>query len=162
MCGIAGYYVRKPERVSHINLTQLSKELLFAIDDRGGDACGYVAFTDEWASQEQKAACAAVEFEIEMHPVPSNLRTIMMHTRFATQGKASFPENNHPVRSGAIRVTHNGVIMNDDEVFQAVTQSPDGAGGQRGNRGHHQRVRLGERDRCIGGAGRLLRHRSHI
>ena len=117
MCGIAGIYIRKPQNLGHVDLSAASKELLWSIDSRGGDACGYLAITMEGQMQEQKAACAALEFEKEMRDMPDNLRTLLMHTRFATQGNKAFPENNHPVRSGSIRVVHNGVIVNDDEFF---------------------------------------------
>ena len=100
MCGIAGIYVRNLGRISHVDLSQVSREMLFAIDSRGGDACGYVAVDLNGMFQEQKAACSALTFEAEMRPMPTNMRTLMLHTRFATQGKAAFPENNHPVRSG--------------------------------------------------------------
>jgi len=120
MCGIAGIHLRKPANLGHVNFSAVSKELLFAIDERGGDACGYVAVGEDGLLQEQKAACPALDFENEMRPMPSDMRTLLLHTRLATQGLAAFPENNHPVRSGPIRVIHNGVIYNDDDVFAAM------------------------------------------
>lgn len=118
MCGIAGVYLRKPNNLAHVDFSAVSRELLFAIDERGGDACGYVAVDMDGGLQEQKAACPALDFEGEMRPMPDNMRTLLLHTRLATQGKAAFPENNHPVKSGPIRVIHNGVIHNDDKVFE--------------------------------------------
>lgn len=120
MCGIAGVYLRKPDNLAHVDFSAVSRELLFAIDDRGGDACGYVAVGLDGILQEQKAACPALDFEGEMRPMPSDMRTLLLHTRLATQGRAAFPENNHPVKNGPIRVIHNGVIYNDDEVFKVT------------------------------------------
>lgn len=53
-----------------------------------------------------------------MYAMPENMRSMLLHTRFATQGKPAFPENNHPVKSGNIYVVHNGHISNDDEIFR--------------------------------------------
>jgi hypothetical protein len=47
--------------------------------------------------------------------VPRDTKTAILHTRYATQGRPSVNENNHPVWSPdqTIALVHNGVIWND-------------------------------------------------
>ena len=119
MCGIAGFYVRKIGRTA-FDPTRLAVELLHSVDHRGGDATGYAAFAADGSMQMQKAACKASTFMTGMRKLPDDTQTVLLHTRWATQGKAAFPENNHPVVSGATYVVHNGHIANDRELFAAL------------------------------------------
>ena len=100
--------------------------LLFALDYRGGDATGYVAVSDEEVEW-QKASCKADEFYKERRALPYAPRSILVHTRMATQGSAAFPENNHPVRRGSVYVVHNGHVFNDREVFKKTNRQRYGS-----------------------------------
>lgn len=46
--------------------------------------------------------------------------TVLLHTRFATQGSPRVLANNHPMFSGTSAVVHNGCIMNDDYLFKEM------------------------------------------
>ncbi len=47
--------------------------------------------------------------------------TLMMgHTRWQTVGDASNNENNHPIPAGNVIGTHNGTILNADELFDLL------------------------------------------
>lgn len=119
MCGIAGYHIRRMSRVS-FNPSALAAELLLGIEERGKDATGYVAVSADGSLQSQKAACAASVFVSACRSLPADTRTVLLHTRLATQGKAAFPENNHPVTSGGVHVVHNGHIYNDRALFGSL------------------------------------------
>jgi len=119
MCGIAGFYVRKIGRTA-FDPSRLAAELLLSVDHRGGDATGYAAFAADGSMQMQKASCNAKPFLTGMRRLPEDTQTVLLHTRWATQGKASFPENNHPVCSGGTYVVHNGHISNDRELFRKL------------------------------------------
>jgi len=96
--------------------------LLSSINHRGGDATGFVAIgenTIEW----QKASCDAFDFYKERRNIPHNTRSVLLHTRMATQGSAAFPENNHPVRRGSVYVVHNGHVWNDDKIFKKTNRT---------------------------------------
>jgi asparagine synthetase B (glutamine-hydrolysing) len=127
LCGIAGFHLRKPNARLDFDPDAMMRDLLLGIDHRGGDATGYAAFGQSGAVQMQKAACAVWPFLKEARKLPEDVRTSILHTRMATQGKAAFPENNHPVVSGDVYVTHNGHVWNDDEPF-AWTGAPARAG----------------------------------
>ena len=119
MCGIAGIHVFNPENAPKYSKMENAIDNLFsAIDHRGGDATGFVAISDEGNVVWQKASCNAFEFYKERRNIPWGTRSVLLHTRMATQGSAAFPENNHPVRRGSVYIVHNGHIWNDNEVFR--------------------------------------------
>ena len=123
MCGIAGIHIFNPDSAPKWNKLEHAVDNLFAaIDFRGGDATGFVAVSEEetiW----QKASCNAFNFYRERKNLPYGVRSILLHTRMATQGLAAFPENNHPVRRGSVYVVHNGHIWNDNEIFRKTNRT---------------------------------------
>lgn len=124
MCGIAGMYLRDPE--AKANLDTVLDTMLDEIEHRGGDATGFVALGSEGVTEWQKAACSAEEFTRYRRPVPKGTRTILAHTRWATQGLPAFVENNHPLRRGSFFVIHNGHVNNDNKLFELAGRKPYG------------------------------------
>ena len=115
MCGIAGVHLRDPEL--RVNMDDILDSLLESIEPRGDDATGYVAIggeVDEW----QKASCGARVFNQYRRIVPRGTRTLLAHTRLATQGLPAFIENNHPIKRGPFYIVHNGHVNNDAELFR--------------------------------------------
>jgi len=92
--------------------------MLETIDHRGGDATGFVAIGEDGSKTWQKASCKARDFYLERKEIPYRTRSVLMHTRMATQGSPAFPENNHPVRRGSVFIVHNGHVWNDKEIFR--------------------------------------------
>ena len=43
-----------------------------------------------------------------------------MHVRDYTKGHPTIEANNHPIRHGAVVGIHNGIIVNDEEIFAAL------------------------------------------
>lgn len=125
MCGIAGIHIFKPEEFTpkYSKMEYAVDALFAAINHRGGDATGFVAIGDDGRTEWQKASCDAFDFYKERRPIPWNTRSVLLHTRMATQGSAAFPENNHPVRRGSVYIVHNGHIWNDWEVFKKTNRT---------------------------------------
>lgn len=119
MCGIAGIHMKKPGSIDGHKLERFINELLLGIEHRGKDATGLAAVTVDNRVTMSKEPIAASDF-IKGRPSlgMDQLRTAILHTRFATQGHQSNNANNHPVLSGTTFVTHNGHISNDDELFR--------------------------------------------
>jgi glucosamine 6-phosphate synthetase-like amidotransferase/phosphosugar isomerase protein len=115
MCGIAG--IHRLDSRPFPNLDAFVSGLLDGIEPRGYDATGYLALDDAGGVQLQKASCRAYYFNLNRARLSEHARTVLLHTRFATQGKPAFPENNHPVSSGSIYCVHNGHVRNDAELF---------------------------------------------
>jgi len=116
MCGIAGAYIRDPKL--EVDLDSMLSTMLESIDHRGGDATGYLALDSFGVAEWQRASCDAKDFNRNRRPVPVGTRTILAHTRYATQGLPAFIENNHPLRRGSFYVIHNGHVINDQELFK--------------------------------------------
>ena len=125
MCGIAGVYLRDPDfRID--NLDAMLDTMLDEIEHRGGDATGYLALNAEGVAEWHRAACDVRDFTKYRRPVPKGTRTIMAHTRYATQGLPGFIENNHPIKRGPFYVIHNGHVSNDQQLFKLAGRRPFG------------------------------------
>jgi hypothetical protein len=111
MCGIAGFSM-SPN--STVNVRSLAHELLSAIQFRGSDASGF-AFTKGGTSGVYKNDQPGGQ--LPLSELPRRAETVILHTRYATQGAVTDNRNNHPVLSpeANIALVHNGVISNDYE-----------------------------------------------
>lgn len=116
MCGIAGIHIL--DTSVRVNTDAALSTMLNEIDSRGGDACGHVALGAEGVLEWQRAAVDAADFNKHRRGVPKGTRTILAHTRWATQGLPGFMENNHPIKRGPFYVIHNGHVSNDWDMFK--------------------------------------------
>ena len=117
MCGIAGLYL-KDSFHGQYDVDDLVDGLLLGIESRGRDATGYVAVRKGGeVALFDKTDAPAKDFVLLRENVPSDLRFALLHTRLATKGATKDNENNHPVLFKTCFATHNGVIRNDDELF---------------------------------------------
>ncbi|MBA3348804.1 MAG: hypothetical protein H0T13_09620 [Actinobacteria bacterium] len=113
MCGIAGYSV-SPE--SSVMRTLSAQALLAGIAERGADAVGYAhrgAGRAVTIHKRRSGASALLE-EVD---VPADATQALVHVRDYTKGHPRIEANNHPIRHGAVVGIHNGIIVNDEEIF---------------------------------------------
>ncbi len=120
MCGIAGYKAFGKHRPT---LTEL-RELILAIESRGGDATGGAWLNEKNKLHVIKGAVKSPDFVKYKTflglgtkiPMP---KQAVFHTRRKTKGDQKNNLNNHPihVRDAGIALVHNGSISNDDEIF---------------------------------------------
>ncbi|MFZ5852270.1 MAG: class II glutamine amidotransferase [Actinomycetota bacterium] len=126
MCGIAGISAKPGD----LNARTLSSALLRKIEVRGRDATG-VAFVDTRAAHRRDRVSGALR--INKAPVSARAfigsdkfdvdpaaRTVLLHTRLATQGSTKRNVNNHPIVAGDVVGVHNGVLDNDREIFAEI------------------------------------------
>jgi glutamine---fructose-6-phosphate transaminase (isomerizing) len=113
MCGIAGYSLVASSRVDR---TLAAQVLLAAIAERGADAVGYAYRGAGLALGLHKQRSGASELLADVR-VPAAASQLVLHVRDYTKGHPRIEANNHPVRHGAIAGVHNGIILNDDEIF---------------------------------------------
>ena len=121
MCGIAGIVSAD----GRVNLTHV-RRLWRAIEDRGTHASG-MAFRrpDEESIQVVKgpfSASVAIDKGTVAH-MGSSVDFVLLHTRFTTQGSTRVNANNHPVCRNGVILTHNGVISNDQAIFDDLAAS---------------------------------------
>ena len=112
MCGIAGYCLTAE---SDLDRTLAAQALLAGIAERGADAVGYAyRHGGETIVHKQRSGASALIDRIEIAP---NATQVLLHVRDYTKGHPRIEANNHPVRHGTVVGIHNGIIVNDDDIF---------------------------------------------
>ncbi len=113
MCGIAGYSLSTESRIDR---TLAAQALLAGIAERGADAVGYAYRHDGEPVTVVKRRSGASELLEELR-LPGEATQVLVHVRDYTKGHPSIEANNHPIRHGAVVGIHNGIIVNDEEIF---------------------------------------------
>jgi glucosamine 6-phosphate synthetase-like amidotransferase/phosphosugar isomerase protein len=113
MCGIAGYSL---DPSSPVDRTVAARALLAGIAERGADAVGYAyrAAGPRVTVHKQRSGASQLLDRIE---VPQSANQLLVHVRDYTKGHPRVDANNHPIRHGEVVGIHNGIIVNDDELF---------------------------------------------
>jgi glucosamine 6-phosphate synthetase-like amidotransferase/phosphosugar isomerase protein len=114
MCGIAGYSL-KPE--ANVGRTLAAQALLAGIAERGADAVGYAHRSHGGRPIVHKRRAGASTLLRELM-VPQDASDVLIHVRDYTKGHPTIEANNHPVRHGDVVGVHNGIIVNDEEIFE--------------------------------------------
>ena len=115
MCGIAGYSL-SPD--SAVQRTLAAQALLAAIAERGADAVGYAYRSPGEArihGHKQRSGPSAL---LEAIHIPGTATQALVHVRDYTKGHPRIEANNHPIRHGAVVGIHNGIIVNDEQIFE--------------------------------------------
>lgn len=112
MCGIAGYSLSAD---CDVDRTLAAQALLAGIAERGADAVGY-AYRNGGPIQvhKQRTGASALLDRVE---IPDPATQVLVHVRDYTKGHPTIAANNHPVRHGSVVGIHNGIILNDEEIF---------------------------------------------
>ena len=113
MCGIAGYSL---SHESSVQRTLAAQALLAGIAERGADAVGYAHRGSSRSVTVHKRRSGASQLLDELH-IPSASTQVLVHVRDYTKGHPTIEANNHPIRHGAVVGIHNGIIVNDEEIF---------------------------------------------
>jgi glucosamine 6-phosphate synthetase-like amidotransferase/phosphosugar isomerase protein len=113
MCGIAGYSL---DDASRIDRTLAGQALLAGIAERGADAVGY-AYRGDGGSLEFHKQRSGASALLDRLAIPQDASQAILHVRDYTKGHPRIAANNHPIRHGAVKGVHNGIIVNDEEIF---------------------------------------------
>lgn len=110
MCGIAAFSV---PLTSKLNARNLAHHLLSQIEKRGTHASGFAYIGADGSSGVYKNPKPGSQ--LSLAELPRDAKSVILHTRYATQGSVNDNRNNHPVMStdNTIALVHNGVISND-------------------------------------------------
>lgn len=113
MCGIAGYSL-DPESV--VDRTLAAQALLAGIAERGADAVGYAhrGAGRGVTIHKQRSGATALLDDVELS---RDATDALVHVRDYTKGHPRILANNHPIRHGSVVGIHNGLIVNDEEIF---------------------------------------------
>jgi len=113
MCGIAGYSL---DEGSTVDRTLAAQALLAGIAERGADAVGYAhrGAGPQVTIHKQRSGATALLDAVEL---PPDATEALVHVRDYTKGHPTVLANNHPIRHGSVVGIHNGIIVNDEEIF---------------------------------------------
>jgi len=113
MCGIAGYSL---DADSGVDRTLAAQALLAGIAERGADAVGYAhrGVGPAVTIHKQRSGATALLDDVEL---PRDTADALVHVRDYTKGHPTILANNHPIRHGSVVGIHNGLIVNDEEIF---------------------------------------------
>jgi glucosamine 6-phosphate synthetase-like amidotransferase/phosphosugar isomerase protein len=114
MCGIAGYSLSSD---CSVDRTLAAQALLAGIAERGADAVGY-AYRNGGGVHVHKQRSGASKL-LDRIEIPQHASKVLLHVRDYTKGHPMIAANNHPIRHGSVVGVHNGIILNDDEIFAA-------------------------------------------
>ena len=93
---------------------------------------------------------------LEQVSIAPDATQALIHVRDYTKGHPRIEANNHPVRHDAVTGVHNGIILNDEEIFAEPRLRAAGARDDRRHRGDlRPRRRARSLQRGDGGASRL-------
>lgn len=118
MCGIAGFSL-SPLDSRRVDALSLSRSLLVAIERRGPHASGAAWTEADGEAYWHKAGLPARKY-VGTLPMPPTAQVAILHTRYATQGNPAVNENNHPFSLPGITGIHNGVVRNDEAIFDRL------------------------------------------
>jgi glucosamine 6-phosphate synthetase-like amidotransferase/phosphosugar isomerase protein len=66
------------------------------------------------AVHKQRSGASAL---LDRVSIPAEATEALIHVRDYTKGHPGIAANNHPIRHGEVKGVHNGIILNDEEIF---------------------------------------------
>lgn len=127
MCGIGGFYRISDRPIEAWQIITMANNLEY----RGNDATGVALQDDEGNIEVIKQPEPAWKFTATKgfrawlaDNLSESTRIAIIHTRKATKGNPHKNENNHPMFGGKGAVVHNGMIFNDDGLFERNKELP--------------------------------------
>lgn len=126
MCGIAGIMLfQKDRNESELAfIRELASNLAIENQQRGRDATGFAIFSKKRHSvlKHPVLAYKFVNSQLFKRYADKNInndtKNILIHTRAGTKGSEKVNDNNHPIVTDKYIGIHNGMIRNDDKLFE--------------------------------------------
>ncbi len=131
MCGIFGFVVKPGTALGEEHVKSVMSMLFRLSESRGSEAAGLAIAGDNAIEIYKRAESAS---KMTAHPsfrdyISRTLTaktvaagvTLIGHSRLVTNGIQGMQENNQPVQGGHVVGVHNGIIVNDQELWRAHT-----------------------------------------
>ena len=135
MCGIFGIALRTQASLRPSALRTLLANLYQFSESRGKESAGLHVYLPQaslaWTLKGALAASELLKTQDYEDTIDQSLQlafasqealvqplVILAHSRLVTNGTASLAINNQPVRSQAVTMIHNGIIVNVDELWE--------------------------------------------
>lgn len=122
MCGILGFSKKKDSVIDDVGVERILKHLYSSSEVRGHDSSG-IAVVREKEILVNKRAISAYKYirtgtYKKLLKDPLGINAVIAHARMETNGSFSKSENNQPVVKDGLLSVHNGIIVNDKELWE--------------------------------------------
>jgi len=135
MCGIFGIAIKPGAKLASASFYNLLEKLYVLSESRGKESAGlhlYLPTVGEaWTVKGANPGSELFKLEIFQETLRQGLNQAysdnsafpvqpviaIAHSRLVTNGSAALPENNQPVRWGAVTMIHNGIIVNVEKLW---------------------------------------------
>ncbi len=125
MCGIFGWITGRGAGISNVTFAKGIKELLLLSETRGKESSGICCLTQKNIRIYKECIRAkslmnrSVFKDILQNTMAEHSQTVMGHARMVTNGSQDDNRNNQPVVRNDLVCIHNGIIVNDDALWES-------------------------------------------
>lgn len=131
MCGIFGIIITNPDTVANATIATATNDLMLLSESRGKEAAGILTRTDASIHVYKEPVGARSFIHSEMYTqllsavsVHEKNFVIIGQTRLATNGLQTENKNNQPVVTSDTVGVHNGIVVNDRELWAVIKKNP--------------------------------------
>jgi glutamine---fructose-6-phosphate transaminase (isomerizing) len=129
MCGIFGIVTKPNARFDASQLHQLVDQLFLLSESRGKDSAGLVLADHEQITvykrpERARRMIGSAQYKhlLQNYEATHNGVIALGHARMVTNGKKVYHNNNQPVIKDGLVCIHNGIIVNDAELWEQHPQ----------------------------------------
>lgn len=127
MCGIFGWITTEPDRIEKKRFQECINRLFLLSETRGKEAAGICVREEKKITVYKENFRArkfihSTEFKKLLQRIDTKGSFVMGHARMVTNGTADIAENNQPVIKDDLICIHNGIIVNDKEIWNKYPQ----------------------------------------
>ena len=133
MCGIFGIAIKANASIKNKKIDQILDSLYKNSESRGKESSGIlvnrsgnlvIAKSNEGAKKFIKTKEYKKCLNIGLNQNKRENTIILGHSRLVTNGRGCLNRNNQPIYSDNIAIVHNGIIVNDKDVFKDLQLKP--------------------------------------
>jgi len=122
MCGILGFVKTEDSDIDKVGVEKILKHLYSFSESRGHDSSGIAVVNDKKILVHKRAIPAWKFIKTKSYKKviskEKEIQAIIAHARMETNGSFAENRNNQPVVKDGLITVHNGIIVNDEELWK--------------------------------------------
>lgn len=121
MCGIAGFVKKNESILNDKGVKKILNHLYSFSENRGHDSSGIAVVRGNKIQVNKRAIAASKYIKSSVYSDllkdESSIQAVVAHARMETNGSFANSDNNQPVVKDGLVTIHNGIIVNDDDLW---------------------------------------------